>query len=49
MGAALGPVDIEPGYGLGVFLNWLGFNSGLGFTPVEQRIIEQLRLPLKNY
>lgn len=45
VGTALGPVEIPFWHSLGVFLRWLGFDTGLGFTPTEQRIIERLRLP----
>ncbi len=45
IGAGLGPVPIAPSHSLGVLLHRLGLGSPLAFTPVEQQIIEQLRLP----
>ena len=45
IGAGVGPVRIAPTHSLGVFLNRLGLGSVLPFTPVEQRIIEHLRVP----
>ncbi len=43
--AGVGPVGIAPSHSLGVFLNRLGLGGVLPFTPVEQRIIESLRVP----
>jgi iron complex transport system permease protein len=45
IGAALGPVGIDPLHSFGVLLYRLGFDFGIPFTPTEQRIIESLRLP----
>jgi iron complex transport system permease protein len=43
--AGIGPVSIAPTHSLGVLLNRLGLGGALPFTPVEQRIIESLRVP----
>jgi iron complex transport system permease protein len=45
IGAGIGPVRIAPSHSLGVLLHRLRFGSPLTFTPVEQQIIERLRLP----
>ena len=45
IGAGLGPVPIAPSHSLGVLLRRIVPGIPLAFTPVEQQIIEQLRLP----
>jgi iron complex transport system permease protein len=45
IGAGVGPVRIAPSHSLGVLLHRLGLGTPLAFSPVEQRIIERLRLP----
>jgi iron complex transport system permease protein len=45
IGVGIGPVRIAPSHSLGVLLHRLGLGTPLPFTPVEQQIIERLRLP----
>lgn len=44
-GVALGPVRIGPASSVGALLGLAGIDSGLAYTPVEGRIIANLRLP----